>query len=83
MQILTDVYFEDNSQPEYWEWGVYREVYNPSQPIREQGFSDVVADLSSDLGPIHIGQEKGYSFTILFIGTFYSLSDKLELLLLL
>ena len=76
------MYFKDNFQSEYWEWGVYREVYNPSQPIREQGFSDVVADLSSDLGPIHIGQEKGYSFTILLIDNFILLSDKFESLLL-
>ena len=82
MQILTDVYFKDNNWPEYWEWGVYREVYNPSLPIREQGFSDVVADLSSDLGPIHIGQKKGYSFTILLIDNFILLSDKFESLLL-
>ena len=76
------MFFKDNFQPEYWEWGVYREVYNPSQPNREQDFSDVVADLSSDLGPIHIGQEKGYSFTILLIDNFILLSDKFESLLL-
>ncbi|KAF6041669.1 hypothetical protein EB796_000012 [Bugula neritina] len=56
---MSDLYFTAGTEPETWEWSVYGEVYNPSQPISNQEFNHVILDLSSDIGPVQIGGETG------------------------
>ena len=41
------------------EWGLYYQMYDPSRPITEQKFDHMIADLSSDLGPLSIAGAKG------------------------
>jgi len=58
---MSDLFFTAGTEPETWEWSVYGEVYNPSQPISNQEFNHVILDLSSDIGPVQIGGEAGES----------------------
>ena len=56
---MADLYFTSGTEQEPWEWAVYEEIYNPSIPLDEQKFQHRTADLSSDIGPVYIGHQKG------------------------
>ena len=56
---MADLYFTSGTEQEPWEWAIYEEIYNPSIPLDEQKFQHRTADLSSDIGPVYIGHQKG------------------------
>lgn len=56
-----------------WEWSIQSAPYNPSVPLADQDLGLMAADLSSDLGPVEIGNERGITdntayFLLLFFG---------------